>query len=88
MFVVYLLRSIKDDKYYIGQTQDYKKRLQLHNSGRVKSTANRKPFVLIGYKVFGSRNEARWFEYDIKQHSDKKRKFIKMLEACYKSEVR
>lgn len=87
MYFVYLLKSISDSRYYIGQTQDYIKRLKLHNSGRVKSTKNRRPFVLIGYKVFETRNGARWFEYNIKHHSDKKHRFIVSLEDSYKSEA-
>ena len=79
MFYVYALGSKKDRKLYIGQTNDYKKRLRLHNSGQVKSTRYRRPLVLIGYKVFKTRNEARWFEYNIKKHSDKKKKFIKEI---------
>ena len=43
--------------------------------------------MLIGYKEFKTRNEARWLEYNLKHHSDKKHKFICMLEAQLKSEV-
>lgn len=81
MYYVYALRSETDGNLYIGQTDDYKKRLKLHNSGQVRSTKNRKPFVLIGYKTFKTRNEARWFEYNLKKHGDKKKKFIRELEA-------
>lgn len=79
MYYVYLLKSLKDGKYYIGQTNDVKKRLTLHNQGNVLSTKARKPFMLIGYKEFKTRNEARWYEYEVKHHSDKKKKFIKDL---------
>ena len=87
MFCVYLLKSLKDKKYYIGQTINVHKRFNMHNSGKVISTKSRIPFILIGFKKFQSRGEARWFEYDVKHHSDKKNKFINMLEVQKKSEV-
>ena len=80
MYSVYALKSLKDDKYYFGQTEDVIKRLNEHNQGKVKSTRHRRPFVLVGYKTYKTRNEARWVEYNIKRHSDKKRKFIAYLE--------
>ncbi len=81
MYYVYLLKSKKDNKYYIGQTQDVEKRLKLHNSGRVISTKSRRPFELVGYQSFKTRNESRWVEYNLKNHSDKKKKFIEELTA-------
>ena len=81
MYFVYLLKSLIDNKYYIGQTQDVDKRLARHNSGQVLSTKSRRPFKLVGYQTYNSRNEARWAEYNLKNHSDKKKKFIKQLES-------
>ncbi|HLE48681.1 MAG TPA: GIY-YIG nuclease family protein [Patescibacteria group bacterium] len=81
MFYVYLLKSLKDNKYYIGQTENINKRLMLHNKGKVISTKNRIPLKLIGFKTFETRNNARWFEYQLKNHSDKKYNFIKSLEV-------
>lgn len=37
-FYVYLLQSLKDDSYYIGQTDNIDKRLKKHNNKEVKST--------------------------------------------------
>lgn len=81
MYYVYLLKSTVDNKYYIGQTKDVIKRLTRHNLGQVLSTKSRRPFKLIGYEVYDSRNEARWIEYNLKNHSDKKKKFIRRLTA-------
>ncbi len=81
MHYVYLLKSTIDNKYYIGQTQDVAKRLERHNTGQVISTKSRRPFKLIGYQTYNSRNEARWVEYNLKNHSDKKKKFINRLTA-------
>lgn len=81
MYYVYLLQSQRDGQYYIGHTNNLKKRLREHNSGRVKSTKPRRPFVLVGYEIFPNRSAARYREHDLKQHSDKKRAFIGKLAA-------
>lgn len=78
-YFVYLLKSLKDKKYYIGQTNDIKNRLEQHNDGKVISTKSRRPLVLIGYEEHKNQNEARWAEYQYKHHSDKKKKFIEKL---------
>jgi putative endonuclease len=78
-YYVYLLKSLKDGKYYIGQTNDLYKRLEMHNNGLVKSTRKRRPFILIGYEIYPTREKARWREYQLKHHSDKKIKFIRQL---------
>ncbi|PIY94398.1 MAG: endonuclease [Candidatus Levybacteria bacterium CG_4_10_14_0_8_um_filter_35_23] len=82
MYYVYLLKSLKDNNYYIGQTKDVPKRLTRHNSGQVISTKARRPLKLIGYRAFDSRSEARWVEHELKNHSDKKKKFIEKLIAA------
>ncbi|ASS49673.1 MAG: hypothetical protein A3D31_01790 [Candidatus Fluviicola riflensis] len=41
-YTVYILHSPKYDKYYIGQTENFASRLQLHNAGLVQST---KPYI-------------------------------------------
>ena len=81
MFYVYLLKSLKDNKYYIGQTNNVTRRPLVHNRGQVTSTKYRRPFKLVGYQPYNTRNEERWAEYNLKNHSDKKKKFIKQLES-------
>jgi putative endonuclease len=80
VFFVYVLKSLKDNGYYFGQTNNVYKRLKLHNTGKVISTKSRRPLVLVGYREYKTRAEARWVEYNLKNHSDKKNKFIKELE--------
>ncbi|NOY05848.1 MAG: GIY-YIG nuclease family protein [Chlorobi bacterium] len=46
MYTVYILRSLKDGKYYYGCTADIEKRIAAHNAGKVRSTKFRRPFVL------------------------------------------
>lgn len=76
MYYLYLLQSKKDGNYYIGQTKNIKKRLYQHNTGLIRAIKHRGPLKLIGYKVYKSRNEARWREYQLKKHGDKKANFI------------
>lgn len=44
---VYILYSKKDHGLYVGCTNNFKKRLKDHNSGKVLSTKNRRPLVGI-----------------------------------------
>jgi len=50
MFYVYVIKSLKDGKIYVGHTNDLKERIGQHNGGQVKSTRLRKPFKLIYYE--------------------------------------
>ena len=65
-YFVYVLRSLKDQKLYIGQTSDLERRIKRHNNGRVKSTSRRRPFQIIYKKEFSTRNDAVKYEYYLK----------------------
>lgn len=75
MFYVYLLKSIKDNNHYIGQTENIENRLNHHNSGKVESTKNKAPWKLIKCETYKSRDEARWREYNLKHNSNERKKF-------------
>ena len=51
MIYVYVLCSQKDGQLYTGCTRDLRSRLTLHNTGKVPSTANRRPLDLIYYEA-------------------------------------
>ena len=55
----YILRSLKDGKYYYGSTDDLERRLKAHNAGKVRSTKSRRPLVLHYQEEFRSKHEAR-----------------------------
>ncbi len=63
---VYILKSVKDCKYYIGETHDVKARLLFHNSGKQRSTKNRIPFIIILTEQFEDRQTAVAREKQIK----------------------
>ena len=44
---VYVLRSLKDNQFYVGLTRDLPVRVQQHNNGLVISTKKRVPFELV-----------------------------------------
>jgi putative endonuclease len=51
MIYVYVLRSALDGQLYTGCTRDLRARFALHNSGKVPSTKDRRPLVLIYYEA-------------------------------------
>jgi putative endonuclease len=46
-YFVYILKSLKDGKFYIGVTSDLNERLIYHNSGKQRSTKHRVPFIIV-----------------------------------------
>lgn len=76
-FFTYILCSEKTNHYYIGQSEDLKKRLIEHNEGRVKSTKHGVPWRLSYFEEFETRSEAYKREQQIKKR--KSRKFIETL---------
>ena len=63
---VYILQSLRDNKYYIGETTDVNERLLFHNSGRQRSTKYRIPFKLILVEEYENRIQALARERQIK----------------------
>lgn len=57
-YIVYILRSEKDGKFYIGTTSELKRRLEDHEKGRVASTRRRRPLTLLRSEVYETRREA------------------------------
>ncbi len=51
MYYVYVLKSIKDGKLYIGHTENLKNRVKQHNQGLVEATQKRRPFKIIYYEA-------------------------------------
>ena len=63
---VYILQSLKDQRYYIGETSDIEARLLFHNSGKQRSTKSRIPFRLILVEEYPDRETALKREKQIK----------------------
>lgn len=57
-YFVYVLRSLKDQKLYIGQSNNLEDRLKRHNEGRVTATKSRLPLSLMYSEEYKTRTEA------------------------------
>lgn len=66
MFYVYILKSKRDNKIYIGFTDDLRKRIEKHNDQKVWSARYRLPLVLIYYESYKSKIDAKNREKQIK----------------------
>lgn len=47
MWHVYVLKSKLDGNKYVGMTNNLRRRLAMHNSGKVFATSGRQPFEMI-----------------------------------------
>jgi len=67
MYYLYILKSQKDDGLYIGSTNDLRRRLSEHNSGKARATMSRRPFELRYYEAYFSEDDARRREASLKK---------------------
>ena len=74
-YYVYVLRSINFERNYVGFTKNLHKRLKQHNLGRTKSTKPFKPWKILFFEVFNSKEEALIREKFLK--TGKGREYIK-----------
>jgi putative endonuclease len=59
---VYILQSLRDGKYYVGETKSVSERLNFHNRGLHRSTKHRIPFRLVLTEEYCTRADALWQE--------------------------
>ena len=71
MIYCYIILSSKSHIFYFGSSKNIKRRLELHNQGKVKSTKPHIPWELIWYAGFYTEKEARDFELYLKTGSGK-----------------
>ena len=70
-YYVYIIKSEKDESYYIGHTQDLGSRLERHNQGRVKYTKSKRPWRLVYFEEHSDRSLAMKREMEIKGRKSK-----------------
>jgi putative endonuclease len=85
MFFVYILKNVKDNDWYIGSTNDLKRRIEEHNNGKSKSTKPRLPFKLIYYESYISEKDAKHREHNLKLRSRALAQLKKRLEDTIKT---
>jgi putative endonuclease len=75
MYYVYALKSLSNNDLYIGYSKDLRTRFEAHNKGKVRSTKSNKPWELVYYEAYKSKDDARKREYQLKQ-------------SCYKEDLK
>ena len=58
MHYVYVLRSLKDGRFYVGYTENLEKRIAEHNDGKSASTKNRIPLELVYREICKNKVDA------------------------------
>ena len=59
MYLVYILYSEKYKRTYVGMSNNVLRRLNEHNSGKVRSTKSFLPWKIVHTESFNTRIEAR-----------------------------
>ncbi len=69
MYCVYVLQSESNkDKIYVGYTDDLKRRLAEHNSGKNYSTRNNAPYRIVYYEAYLNKLDVIDRENKLKHH--------------------
>jgi putative endonuclease len=76
-YFVYILKSLKNGRYYTGSTKDIPRRLSEHNAGKTKGNKYFSPFELIYKEEYPDHISAVRREIYIKKQ--KSRSFIESL---------
>ena len=79
MFYVYLIRSNQLDQYYIGQTNDLKRRVEEHKTGKSNYTSRANDWVLLYYEAYTSRRLAMKRESSLKPRARSFQELIKRV---------
>jgi len=87
-FFVYMIANFSNKKIitYVGWTNNLKKRLQLHNSGKGAKFTRGRQWILIFKKKMLSKKNAMQFEYKLKKdrkiRKDIITKYIRTTSNC------
>src|SRR3989338_9729510 len=81
MICTYILEC-KDGTFYIGSTNNLKRRLNDHKIGKNSYTKSRLPTKLVYKKEFNNLTETRKFEYFIKRQRNKKF-YLKLIKGAF-----
>jgi putative endonuclease len=70
-FFIYILQSMKDFSFYVGQCDDLDWKVSKHNEGMSTYTATKRPRRLVYFEMYNSRSEALKREKQIKKMKSK-----------------
>ena len=72
MHYVYMIQSEADKtQRYTGYSADPKTRMRYHNAGKSPHTSKHRPWRLVFYSAFATKQKALDFERYLKSHSGK-----------------
>jgi putative endonuclease len=78
MYYVYILKSLKAGKLYIGSSEDLKNRLAKHNAGHVRSTKAYLPWQVVYYEAHLNKTLARQAEIFYKTGQGRRQVYKKL----------
>ena len=84
MHYVYIIKSRKNGKYYLGCTKDLKKRLLEHNAGQSFYTKTGIPWEVRYYEAYSSKKDAFDREKQLKKNKSGYRELRKRLTESLK----
>jgi predicted GIY-YIG superfamily endonuclease len=87
MYSAYILLSSKSHIFYFGSTNDLRKRLKLHNEGKVASTKPYLPWELVWYGAFTIDKKARDFKLYLKSGSGKAFAYKRFVSVALKKDL-
>ncbi|MCK5060158.1 MAG: GIY-YIG nuclease family protein [Candidatus Pacebacteria bacterium] len=68
MYIVYIIKSEKSGRYYVGFTNNIENRLTHHNSGATVSTRAGRPWLVVYQEKFSDKKSAWLRERQIKKY--------------------
>ena len=89
MYFVYIIESEKDNRLYVGFTDNLKRRIQEHNAGKTRSTKGYLPWKIVFFVEVETRIEARKLEkyYKSGYGKEKIKKDIRSRSSTDRTEV-
>ena len=84
MYYVYILQSESDKNFYIGMTDDLKRRYSEHQRGNVESTKHRLPMKMLCYEAYHTKKEAARREEFLKSNDGRKDIKKRIIESLIK----
>ena len=86
MFYVYCINATDEKgRFYIGSTNDLRRRLKEHNTDANRSTKNHQ-WRLVYYEAYITENAARQREQKLKQHGNTKQALMKRIKSSLTSD--
>ena len=77
-FVYLIVSKLQNNKKisYVGYTNNIKKRLQLHNTGKGAKFTRGKKWKLVYYEKYDSKSKAMRYEFKLKKNYKLRKKII------------